>query len=97
MQGRDKRQMEGDSTPYERIEDLERWRDEIEARWKATFPNGDHLGHCSYHLLMIEDIRDRKALIKAVKEKTIGALVWAAMFGIGLACWHFLIAAVRGA
>lgn len=78
----------------ERLEALERFRHDFEQRWQAAFPNGDHVTHCSYHQLMIEDIRDRKMLIKAVKEKTVAGLVWAGMIAVGLACWKYFLSLV---
>lgn len=74
----------------ERLDSLERWRDEVEAKWKAAFPNGDYVGHCAYHDLMIDAARDRKKLIAAVKEKTISGLVWAGILFVGLAILSYL-------
>lgn len=79
----------------ERLDSLERFRMEMEEKWKAAFPNGDHIGHCGYHELMIEEIRDRKKLIAAVKEKTVAGLVWAAIVGVAIAAWHYLVLAVK--
>ena len=79
----------------DRIEDLERWRDEMEAKFKAAFPHGDHVGHRAYHELMIEEIIDRKRLIAVVKEKTISGLVWAGIVALGLATWHWLKALLK--
>lgn len=79
----------------ERLDSLERWRDEFESKFKSAFPHGDHVGHAGYHDLMIEQIRDRKRLIAAVKEKTISALVWSAIVGLGIASWHYIIDTVR--
>lgn len=79
----------------ERLDALERWRDDMEQKWLAAFPGGDHIGHCAYHDLMIEEIRDRKRLIAAVQEKTISGLVWAGIVGLCLALWHYLKDQVR--
>lgn len=79
----------------ERLDSLERWRDDMEAKFKAAFPHGDFVGHCGYHDLMIEQIRDRKRLIAAVQEKTIGGLVWAGIVGAAIAAWQFLKAQLR--
>ena len=86
--------MSGDrdfSMTDERLDSLERRADDMEARFTAAFPNGDHIGHRAAHELMIEAARDRKRLITAVKEKTIAGLVWAAMLAIGLACWKYFL------
>ena len=80
----------------ERLDSLERWRDEMETKWKAAFPGGDHVAHCGYHDLMIEDIRDRKRLIRAIKEKTIAGLVWAGVIALALALWQWFKTQVKG-
>lgn len=86
---------EDDATPYERIEVLERWRADMERRFAEAFPGGDHVGHCRYHLLMIEDIEARKRLRQAVMQKTISGLVWSVIIGIGIACWHYILKLVK--
>lgn len=81
----------------QRLEDLERFRDvdyakfreDIERRFAEAFPGADHVGHCRYHTLMIEDIDSRKKLRQAVVEKTISGLVWGAVVGIGAAVWNY--------
>jgi hypothetical protein len=87
----------------ERLDSLERYRDEndrwkveLENRFAEAFPGGDHVGHCRYHDLMIEQLHDRKRLISAIKEKTISGLVWAAVVGTGAAIWFYLKAQIRG-
>lgn len=62
----------------------------MEARWDAAFPNGDHVGHCRYHELMIQEIEDRRRLIGAVREKTISGLVWAGLVVLALALWSWV-------
>jgi hypothetical protein len=74
----------------ERLESLERWKDDMERRFAEAFPGGDHIGHCRYHALMIEDIEEKRRLRRAVMEKTIAALVWSAIFGLGIAVWQYL-------
>lgn len=80
----------------ERLESLERWRDDMEKRFADAFPGGDHIGHCRYHTLMIEDIDSRKRLRQAVIEKTISGLVWGAVVAIGIALWTWVKTQVRG-
>lgn len=82
--------------PHQRIERLENLTEEMDRNLKAAFPNGDFSGHRAYHEMMIEEGRDRRALIKAVKEKTIAGLVWSLLFVVGLACWQYLVKMVRG-
>jgi hypothetical protein len=79
----------------ERLDSLERWRDDLERRFAEAFPGGDHVGHCRYHALMIEDIDARKRLRQAVLEKTISALVWGFIVAIGATLWYGAIAYLR--
>jgi len=85
-----------DSMTDERLDSLELWRDDIEKRWKAAFPGGDHDSHRRYHELMIEDIAEKRALRKAILEKTIAGAVWSLLFVIGLAMWKYLLSMIRG-
>lgn len=98
MPGRDSKNVEGDVTPYERIERLEKLADEMgrkiddtRERLISAFPGGDMEGHRHYHEMMMEAGRDRKRLITAVKEKTVAGLVWALMLGVGIACWKYFM------
>lgn len=84
-----------EALPYDRIEMLERRADEMERRFTEAFPAGDHLGHRAYHDMMIEEARDRKKLIAAVKEKTIGGLVWAGVIAIGLSMFQYVKAMLK--
>ncbi len=61
----------------ERLDSLERWRDDMEKRFADTFQGSDHVGHCRYHTLMIEGIEERRKLRHAIQEKTIAGLAWA--------------------
>lgn len=63
---------------------------DLAQRFADAFPGGDHVGHCRYHELMIDDIDGRKKLRDAVMEKTVAGLVWAIIVGIAIACWHYL-------
>ena len=80
----------------ERIDQLERWREDMERRFAEAFPGGDHVGHCRYHQLMIEDIDAKKRLREAIMQKTIAGLVWGAMIGLGLAVWQYLKSLLKG-
>jgi hypothetical protein len=80
----------------ERIDQLERWREDLERRFAEAFPGGDHVGHCRYHQLMIEGIDAKKRLREAIIQKTIAGLVWGAMIGLGLAVWQYLKSLLKG-
>lgn len=71
----------------ERLDSLERRMDIVE----KAFPNNDPESHRRYHEELIEQGKDRRALLRAVREKTIAGLVWAAMIAIGLACWKYFL------
>lgn len=83
-------------TQEERIDELERWRTDMDKRFADAFPGGDHVGHCRYHTLMIEEIEAKKRLRAAILEKTISGLVWGAVVAIGIALWQWLKSQVRG-
>lgn len=71
--------------------DMTRRIETLEAGHKRlirAFPANDLEGHRRAHEAMIEDVRSRKALTQAIKEKTISGLVWSAMVALGFACWH---------
>lgn len=74
----------------QRVENLERFQLDMERRFAEAFPGGDHLGHCRYHELMIEDIEAKKRLRRAVMERTVSGLVWGAVIGIGVAVWQYV-------
>lgn len=74
----------------ERIESLERRMDVVEKTLTEAFPQGDHVGHRRYHELMIEQIEERRRLRRAVLEKSIAGLVWAAIVALGVAVWAYL-------
>ncbi len=71
----------------ERFDNLERRVAAVE----SAFPNGDPASHCRYHEELIEQGKDRRELIRAVRDKTIAGLVWAVMLGIGIACWKYFL------
>ena len=73
-----------------RVDNLERFQADIERRFAEAFPGADHVGHCRYHELMIENIEAKKRLTQAVTEKTIGGLVFSALVGVGYACWLYI-------
>ncbi len=75
----------------ERLDSLERRADDMEAKFKAAFPAGDHEGHRRAHEMQMEMLAERRRLVAAVKEKTIAGLVWATILAIGLACWKYFL------
>lgn len=76
----------------ERLEVLERRMDAVE----KAFPNEDAVSHRRYHEELIEQGKDRRELIRAVRDKTVAGLVWALMLGIGIACWKYFVGLVVG-
>lgn len=80
----------------ERLEALERWKDEMEKRFAEAFPAGDHVGHCRYHSIMIEQLEERRRLRRAVVEKTIAGLVWGTLAAIAIAVWQYIKTEIKG-
>lgn len=85
-----------DTATIEDVDAVNRRVDALEQRFAEAFPGGDHVGHCRYHTLMIEDINSRKRLRQAVMEKTISGLVWSAVVGAGVAIWNYYFKAKGG-
>lgn len=55
---------------------------------KSGFPHGDPSKHREVHEAFIRDAEDRRALWKAVREKTITGAVYSALIFIALAIWE---------
>ena len=84
-----------DSHRYEtmtddRLDALERWKDEMDERFASAFPEGDHRGHRAYHEMMIQEFKDRQEFRKAIIEKTVSGVVWSVLLGIAYACWEYV-------
>lgn len=60
----------------------------MEENHKKAFPGGDFEGHRRYHETMQEVLEEKRKLRVAVQEKTISALVWSGIVGLGFALWH---------
>jgi len=80
----------------QRVTAIERRQDDLERRFVEAFPGGDHVGHCRYHELMIEDLAEKRRLREAVQQKTISGLVWAGVVGLAYAVWQYLKTTFRG-
>lgn len=80
----------------ERLDSLERWRDEMDAKFKAAFPAGDNVGHCRYHEAQIELLHERRRLRQAILEKSIAGLVWALIVFVGVSALTYLKTYIRG-
>lgn len=84
-----------DGATIEDLDAVNRRVDDLERRFAEAFPGGDHVGHCRYHRLMIDDIAERKKLRQAVTEKTVAGLIWAILVGLAIACWQYIAKKVR--
>lgn len=80
-----------DSLERFRDVDFKNWREDMERRFAEAFPGGDHVGHCRYHRLMIEDIESRKKLRQAILEKTLSGLLWSVIAGGGIVLWYAVL------
>lgn len=52
--------------------------------WSKAFPNGDPIGHCNHHLIVIEREQERIELYKSIRKSVaqwgvLGLLAWAAV------------------
>lgn len=91
LEGLLKQQRQAREKIYGKLDDIGDRIQMLESRINhltTAFPNGDIPGHRLYHELMIEEIADRKRLIKAIKEKALSSLVWSALVALGLMAWH---------
>lgn len=63
--------------------------DELKALLERAFPDGDLEAHFRYHAEQVEREQDRKLLWRALRDKTLGAIVWALLVAIGTAVWQY--------
>lgn len=78
-----------DSASMEDLDAVNRRVDDMERKFKEAFPGGDYAGHCRYHEVQIQMLLDRRKLIAAIQEKTIGGIVFAVVVAVGLAIWQW--------
>lgn len=64
--------------------------DALETLLKSAFPDGDPLRHKAYHDEVMEFMKERRELWKAIREKTLSGLLWSMMLTGGAAFWHYL-------
>lgn len=64
--------------------------DKLEALLKSGFPGGDPEEHRRYHDEVIDFMRERRDLWKAIREKTITTLVWSGLLALGSAIYHYI-------
>lgn len=69
--------------------------DEVTALIRSGFPDGDLDTHRKVHEGYMQEARDRAALWKSVREKTVTGVVWAMIGFIALACWEYMKAELR--
>lgn len=70
--------------------------DELKVLLTSAFPDGDPTKHRQYHDEVMDWMRERRDLMKAIREKTVTALVWALMVGAGTALWKTLTTKIGG-
>jgi hypothetical protein len=71
--------------------------DDLERRFNEAFPGGDHIGHCRYHALMIENIEWKKRLWRALVEKSLMGLAIGTLAFVGMAVWGAIVALIKKA
>ncbi len=62
---------------------------ELNQRIDLLVPDGDAEGHRRYHEALIEAQKRRAKIYDAIIEKTLSALIWAAIVGLAIMAWHF--------
>lgn len=62
--------------------------DAIQQSLKDMAPHGDIDGHRKYHEALIEAQKRRVKIYDAIIEKTLTALLWAAIVAVCVAVWH---------
>lgn len=64
--------------------------DKLEALLKSGFPGGDPDEHRRYHDEVIDFMRERRGLWRAIREKTLTALLWSGLLTLGSAVYHYI-------
>lgn len=60
------------------------------AALQSAFPGSDVGGHRRYHQLIIDNTEAKRALTKAIKEKTISGLLWSSVVWAVSEAWSHL-------
>lgn len=60
------------------------------AALQAAFPANDTEGHRRYHQLIIDNTEAKRALTKAIKEKTISGILWSVVVWAASEAWSYL-------
>jgi len=64
--------------------------DKLEALLKSGFPGGDPEEHRRYHDEVIDFMRERRELWRAIRDKTLTALLWSGLLTLGSAIYHYI-------
>lgn len=64
--------------------------DKLEALLKSGFPGGDPDEHRRYHDEVIDFMRERRELWRAIREKTLTALLWSGLLTLGSAIYNYI-------
>lgn len=64
--------------------------EKLDEREQRAFVDGDPAKHKADHQEIVDAARDRKALWKSVREKTVSGGVWFILLGFGTAAWEWL-------
>lgn len=64
--------------------------DELKALLTSAFPGGDPEEHRRYHDEVMKWMHERREMWRAVREKTLTALLWGALVAMGSAAWHYI-------
>lgn len=64
--------------------------EKINQREQRAYVDGDAAKHKAEHQQLVDAERDRKAMWKSVREKTVAGGVWFILLGFGTAVWEWL-------
>ena len=63
---------------------------EIRNMLTSAFPAGNPEEHRRYHEEIMAYMEEKRALWRAIREKTLISLAWAALVALGSAVWHYI-------
>lgn len=69
--------------------------EEMRELFDSAFPEGDPKGHRAYHEEQLALLKERTAFWREIRQKTLVALLWAALLALGTATLDYLKAHLK--
>lgn len=63
--------------------------DELKILLERAFPDGDLDAHRRFHEQQVVNEKERRELWRTLRDKTLGAVVWAVIVAISTAVWQY--------